>query len=206
MLLLPACSVFIQLFAPDEVVGSIGQEGMVLVFGTQNGVGNGYAPVNVETLVQKRDACIRLGGIIVVAFVLEHRFFGENGKAVRKTAGDKELEMVVFTQFHGNVLPKGGTALANVYGYIEDATAGATHEFTLRVGHSLIVQTAHHTARGARFVVLHKINGTYEAVELLLRKGFKEIAAVVAKQSGFENDNVGNGRGMNYHCKKELCF
>ena len=199
MLLLPACSVFIQLFAPDEVVGSIGQEGMVLVFGTQNGVGNGYAPVNVETLVQKRDACIRLGGIIVVAFVLEHRFFGENGKTVRKTAGDEELEVIVLTEFHGNVLTKGGTALTNVYGNIEDATAGTTHKFALRVGHALIVQTAHHTARGTRFVVLHKINGTHEAVELLLGKGFKEIAAVVAKQSRFEDDNVGDGCGMYYH-------
>ena len=187
-------------------MGSIGQEGVALVFGTQNGVGDGYAPVNVETLVQKRDACIRLGGIIVVAFVLEHRFLGENGKAVRKTAGDKELEMVVLTEFHGNVLTKGGTALTNVYGNIEDATAGAAHEFTLRVGHSLIVQTAHHTARGARLVVLHKINGTHEAVELLLRKGFKEIAAVVAKQSGFEDNYVGNGCGVNDHCKEELCF
>ena len=196
----------IQLLAPNEVVGSIGQEGMVLVFGTQNGVGNGHAPVNVETLIQKRDACVRLGGIIVVAFVLKHRFFGENGKTVCKTAGDEELEMVVFAQFHGNVLPKGGTALTNVYGYIEDATAGAAHKFTLRVGHSLIVKTAHHTARGARFVVLHKINGTHEAVELLLGKGFKEIAAIVAKQSGFEDDYVGNGRGMYYHCRKELCF
>ena len=193
----------IQLLAPNEVVGSIGQEGMVLVFGTQNSVGNGHAPVNVETLVQKRDACVRFGGIIVVAFVLKHRFFGENGKTVRKTAGDEELEMIVFAQFHGNVLPKGGTALTNVYGNIEDATAGAAHEFALRVGHSLIVQTAHHTARGARFVVLHKINGTHEAVELLLGKGFKEIAAIVAKQSGFEDDYVGNGCGVNYHYRRK---
>ena len=171
----------------------------MLVFGTQNGVGNGHAPVDVETLVHERDARIGLGSIIVVAFVLEHRFFGEDGKTMRKTAGDEELEMVVFAQFHGDVLPKGGTALTNVYGNIEDATAGAAHEFALRVGHALIVQTAHHTACGTRFVVLHKINGTHEAVELLLGKGFKEIAAVVAKQSRFEDDNVGDGCGMYYH-------
>ena len=189
----------IQLLAPNEVVGSIGKERVALVFGTQNGFGNGHAPVDVETLIHERDACIRLGSIVVVALVLEHRFFGENGKAVRKTAGDEELEMVVFAQFHCHVLTKGGTALANVYGNIEDATAGAAHEFALRVGHALIVKTAHHTARGTRFVVLHKINGTHEAVELLLGKGFKEIAAVVAKQSGFENDNVGDGSGMYYH-------
>ena len=101
------------------------------------------------------------GSIIVVALVLEHRFFGENGKTMRKTAGDEELEMVVFAQFHCHVLPKGGTALTNVYGYIEDATAGAAHEFALRVGHALIVKTAHHTARGTRFVVLHKIDGAH---------------------------------------------
>ena len=95
MLLLPACFVSIQLLAPDEVVGSIGQERVALVFGTQNGVGNGDTPVDVETFVQKRDARIGLGIIVVVAFVLKHRFFGENGKAVRKTAGDEELEMVV---------------------------------------------------------------------------------------------------------------
>lgn len=189
----------IQLLAPNEVVGSFGKERVVLVFGTQNGIGNGDAPVDVETLVHERDACVRLGGIIVVAFVLKHRFFGENGKSVRKTAGDEELEVIVLTEFHSHVLTKGGTALANVYGYIEDATAGAAHKFALRVGHALIVKTAHHTARGTRFVVLHKINGTHEAVELLLGKGFKEIAAVVAKQSGFEDDNVGDGCGMYYH-------
>ena len=151
----------IQLLAPNEVVGSIGKERVVLVFSTQDGIGNGHAPVDVETLIQKRDACVRLRGIIVVAFVLKHRFFGENGKAVRKTAGDEELEMVVLTEFHSHVLTKGGTALANVYGCIEDATAGAAHEFALCVGHALIVQATHHTAGGTRFVVLHKVDGAH---------------------------------------------
>ena len=41
----------IQLFAPNEVVGSIGKEGVVLVFSTQDGIGDGHAPIDVESLV-----------------------------------------------------------------------------------------------------------------------------------------------------------
>ena len=41
----------IQLLAPDEVVRSIGKERMVLVFSTQDGIGDGHAPIDVELLV-----------------------------------------------------------------------------------------------------------------------------------------------------------
>lgn len=151
----------IQLLAPDEVVGSIGKEGVVLVFGTQDGIGNGHAPVDVETFVQKRDARIGLGSIIVVAFVLEHRFFGENRKTVGKTTRDEELEVIVLTEFYSYVLPEGGTTLTDVYCHIQHAAAGAAYKFALCVGHALIVQATHHTAGGTRFVVLHKVDGTH---------------------------------------------
>ena len=41
----------IQLFAPNEVVGSIGKERVELVFSTQDGIGDGDAPIDVESLV-----------------------------------------------------------------------------------------------------------------------------------------------------------
>ena len=151
----------IQLLAPDEVVGSIGKERVALVFSTQDGIGDGDAPVDVESLVQERDARIGLGSIVVVAFVLEHRFFGENRKTVGKTTRDEELEVIVLTEFYSYVLPKGGTALTDVYCHIQHAAARAAHEFALRVRHALIVQATHHTAGGTRFVVLHKVDGAH---------------------------------------------
>ena len=50
-LLLERRVALIQLLAPNEVMGSIGKEGVVLVFSTQDGIGNGHAPVDVESLV-----------------------------------------------------------------------------------------------------------------------------------------------------------
>lgn len=133
----------------------------MLVFSTQDGIGDGHAPVDVETLVHERDARIGLGSIVVVALVLEHRFFGENRKTVGKTTRDEELEVIVLTELYSYVLTEGGTTLTDVYCHIQHAAARAAYEFALCVGHALIVQATHHTAGGTRFVVLHKVDGAH---------------------------------------------
>ena len=53
-------------------------------------------PIDAERFVEDADATIGLGGIEVIAFVLEHGGFAKDGKAVGKASWYKELTMVIF--------------------------------------------------------------------------------------------------------------
>ena len=62
----------------------------------------------------------------------------------------------------------GGTTLANVDRHIEDGSTDAPDELALGEWRSLEVETSHHTIRGHRFVVLHKMDRTHLLSELAL--------------------------------------
>ena len=54
-------------------------------------------PIDAEGFVEDADATIGLGGIEVIALVLEHGGFAKNSKAVGKASWYKELTMVIFS-------------------------------------------------------------------------------------------------------------
>ena len=140
-----------------EVGGGFVKERMVQIFFAEQGVGNGHAPIDVETFVEQGDAGIRFGGVEIVALVFEHGDVAEHGETVGESAWNEELTMVFGGEFDGHMLSEGGTTVADVYGDIDHTALGAAHEFALRVGHALIVETAHDTARGARIILPTRI-------------------------------------------------
>ena len=151
-----------------EVGGGFVKEGMVQIFFAEQGVGNGHAPVDVEAFVEQGDTGIRFGGVEIVALVFEHGDVAEHSETVGESARNEELTMVFGGEFDGHMLSESGTTVADVYGDIDHAALGAAHEFALRVGHALIVETAHDTACGARFVVLDKADGANFFVKFAL--------------------------------------
>ena len=118
------------------------------VFGilvAQNRLIDRDAPVDAETAVQDADASVCLWGVEVIAFVLEDCCLAEDGKAVGEAFRHEELTVVVFGEFHGNVLAVGGAALADVNRHIEHLALDASDELALGVGRSLEVEPAHHS-------------------------------------------------------------
>lgn len=178
----------------------VGEEGMGGVFGGEDGGGGVDAPVDAEAGVEDGDAAIGLGGIVVVAFILEYGNVGEDGEAMGEATGDEELALVVFGEFHGDVLAICGGAFADIDGDVEHVAAHAADKFGLGEGWALEVEAAHHAAHGAGFIVLNEFHGGYLSVEVALVVGFKEIAAGVGEDARLDYLHAGDGCVGYCHC------
>ena len=86
----------IQIYIYIEGAIEIFQEGMFGVLLWKEGFIHGDLPIDAERFVENADATICLGGIEVIAFVLEHGGFAKDGEAVGKTSWYEELTMVIF--------------------------------------------------------------------------------------------------------------
>ena len=78
------------------------------VFRRQKHLGGGDAPVDSECGVVPRDGAFGVGGVIVVALVLEERNGAQYRKAVCEAARDEELTFVLRRQLHGHVAAESG--------------------------------------------------------------------------------------------------
>ena len=76
----------------------------------QYGLVGGDSPVDSEALVQNAYAPVGFGMVELVTFVLEDGALAQHCEAVRKAFGDEELPVVVFRQFHRDMLPVSGAA------------------------------------------------------------------------------------------------
>ena len=139
---------------------------------------------------------IGLGGIEVIALVLEHGGFAEDGKAMGEASWYEELAMVIFGQFYSNVLAIGGRTLADIDGYIEHGSFDATNQFALGKGWGLEVQAAHDAIAGHGFVVLYKVDFSHFFFEFPLGETFEEVASGVFEHFGFD-DNEARYFGLN---------
>ena len=72
------------------------QERMFGVFLWKEGFLHGDLPIDAERFIEDTDATIGLGGIEVIALVLEHGGFAKDGKAVGEASWYEELTMVIF--------------------------------------------------------------------------------------------------------------
>ena len=157
-------------------------------------------PVYAEALVEYTDASVGLGGIEVVAFVLEHCGFTQDGKAVGKTSGDEELTVVIFSKFYCHMLAVGGRAFANIYGYIKDSTFDASHQFALGEGWGLEVEASHDAIGGHAFVVLHEVYLSYFLLEFSPREAFEEVATGITEHFGTDDDEAFYCGFDYFHC------
>lgn len=88
-------------------------------------------PIYAKRSIKNAYASIDLRMIELIALVLEDGDVAEDGKAVGKALGDKELTMVILREFDGYVLPISGTAFADIDGDIEHSALDTTDEFGL---------------------------------------------------------------------------
>ena len=130
---------------------------MMPVFVGKDGLFEGYSPINAERWIHDGDASVRFRMIVVVALVLEHSRIAQDCKAMGEASWYEELAVIVFGQEAGYVLAVCGGTFAYVYGNVEDLSAHAPYELRLSKGWSLKVESAHHSIRGAGFVVLDEV-------------------------------------------------
>ena len=171
---------------------------MLHVLVGEEGFGGVELPVDAEGFVGDREAAVSLGGVIVVALVLEHGHVAQDGEAVGEPARHEELSVVLFGKLDGDVPAICRGALADVDGHVEDASADAAHELGLCVWRTLEVQAAHDAAARHRLVVLDEVDFVaYGLVEGLLVVALEEIAARILEDAGLYYEDA--LKGCLYH-------
>ena len=165
----------------------------------QDGLLRGDAPVDAEAVVCYRDACVGLRVVELIAFVLEDGCLAQHGETVGEAFRDEELAVVLFRKLHGDVLPVGGRAAADVDGHVEDGSPDAPHELALREGRPLEVQAAHDAVLRHALVVLHEADGADLLVELPLREGFEEIPAGIPEDARLYDEYALDGSLDYFH-------
>ena len=81
---------------------------MVLILLRQDQIPGRNLPVNAQGWIIPGNGALALGGVQVVAFVLEQCLVAQNNESVGKAAGDKELTVVISREFYSNVLAECG--------------------------------------------------------------------------------------------------
>ena len=140
--------------------------------------------------------------IELITLILEHGCFAQYGKAVGKAFGNKELAMIVLSQFHSHMLAVGWTTFANIDSHIKDCAFDAAHQFALCEWRALKVQAAHYTIGGFTLIILDEGYRMSEdwghlLIELSLRDGFEEIASRIFENAGLNYQNAIYG-GFDY--------
>ena len=173
---------------------------MLHVLVGEEGFGGVELPVDAEGFVGDRDSAVSLGGVVVVALVLEHGHVAQNGEAVGEPTRHEELSVVVLREFDGDVPAICRGTLADVDGHVENASADAAHELGLGIWGSLEMESAHHAAARHRLVVLHKVNLASDClVEGLLVVALEEIAARILEDAGLYYEDALKGGLYHLH-------
>ena len=100
---------------------------MLGVFVTEDGMGSGDVPVDTQGVIKDADASVRLGVIELITLVLEDGCLTEDGKAMGKAFGNKELPMVILCQFHCDMLTVCRTTLTDIHCNIKDGSFDTTN-------------------------------------------------------------------------------
>ncbi len=103
-------------------------------------------PVDVQCRVGDSDAAVGLGRIVIVTFVLEYSLVGKNCETVGKTARNEELTVIVFSQFDCDMAAIGRRTYAYIDCHVKDSSADTSDKFSLSVGGTLEMQSAHYSA------------------------------------------------------------
>ena len=113
-------------------------------------------PVDAQRGVVPRDGALRLGGVRVVALVLERRFIAQHGEAVCEAARYEELAFVIPRELHRDVSSERGRAAADINRDVEHTAPDNAHEFRLGVSPFLEMEAPQYAVARVRFVVLHE--------------------------------------------------
>ena len=178
-------------------VGALGSERLdvrqgeaATVFGAEEHLAVGNAPVDGQRWVVEAERGFGLGGVDVVDLVLELRHVAEHHEAVGKATGNEELVALLGAEFHGHMMAEGGAAATQVDGHIEHTALRHAHEFGLTPLATLEVQPAQHTIGGERLIVLHKRDRPHVLPEFLKFERLAEVASLVSKAPGLNHPHA----------------
>ena len=87
---------------------------MLSVFLAQDGFLGWDSPVDAEAFICDGDAVVGFGMIELIALILEDGCFAQYGEAVSKAFRHEELSVILFCEFHGNVLSVGRRPFADI--------------------------------------------------------------------------------------------
>lgn len=168
----------------------IGEEGVAGVFFAENSLRRINPPVNAERGVGDGNATIGLGGVEIIAFILEHSGVAQHGEAMSEATGYKELEMIVLGELDSDVATIGGRVAPDVDCNIKDTPSDTADELGLSEGGALEMKASHHAFGGTGFIVLDEIDRTDEFIKDLFVIAFKKIAASIGKNAGLKDYNA----------------
>ena len=156
-------------------------------------------PINTQCLIHQLNAGISFWVIEIITLILKYRHITKYRKAVSKPSRDKQLTMILFREFNSHMLTECKRTPTNIHSYVQDPTLNTTHKFTLRVRHTLIMQSTHHSICRHALVVLNKSDRTYLLIKLTLRERFKKVAACILKHTRLYNKHTLKSSFKNLH-------
>lgn len=182
-----------------EGIIEILEERMAGILVAEDAFGFGNPPVDAQGRIRQEDASVGFGMVELIAFVREHRRFAEHAESVSKALGDIELQVVILAEFDRKMLPEGGAVFTEIYCHIEYASVGTTDEFGLCIRRALEMQSAHHTIRRARLIILYETSiNTGSAVSFFLI-GLSKPPPRVAEELGLDDQQTFNGCQFDVH-------
>lgn len=112
-----------------------------------------------------------------------------------KALRNKELTMIILSQFHSYMLTVCRRTLADIHGNIQHSTLHASHQLALGKRRPLEMQTTHHTIRTHALIVLAELHlvayqWLYFLFKLSLAIAFKEIAMSISKKTRLNDEYV----------------
>ena len=184
-----------------EIVGSVCQSAAAGVLGGEDDICRGELPVDAEGGVVPGNAAFAVGGVVVIALVLEDGLLTQHGKTMGKATGDEELAVVLGTELHGYVLAEGGGPLADIHRYVEHPALDTANQLALAMRSALVVQAAQHAVAGHGLVVLHEGGVAHFLAKLAVGERFVEIAARITEHAGFDDDDSGDRGRNDFHLR-----
>ena len=110
-----------------------------------------------------------------------------------KTLRNKELTMIIFSQFHSHMLTISRGAFANIYCNIEYSAFYASHQLALGKRRSLEMQATHHTITAHTLIILAELylvahQWLHLLFKLTLAEALEEIASSISKQARLNDE------------------
>ncbi len=110
-----------------------------------------------------------------------------------ESAGDEELAFVLFAQLDGDMFAEGRASFADINGDVQYPAFDDAHQFGLRGGMQLIVQTAKDPSARFGLVVLAEVDlEAQKSFKLVLTEGLDEIASFITVYGRLNDDDIGN--------------
>ena len=123
---------------------------------------------------------------------------------MRKALRNKELTMIIFSQFHRHMLAVCWRTFTDIHGNIQHSTLHASHQLALGKRRSLEMQATHYTIRTHALIVLAELHlvayqWLYFLFKLTFTKALEGIATSISKQARFNDEHALNISLNNFH-------